>query len=388
MPVHKRGDTYQVKLKLPNVDRITATFRSEAEATAYEYECRAAHAKGHTIPSVASRNSKAARVNTIGELVEHCWEVRWSQLQSSKAGEKCSPYECAKLFSKWAGPNLPVATVLTTERLDQYSVYRRVERRNIGRTVNKYLAAISVLVEKANDLKLIPSDFKLPWQPRHGDDRERVFTNQEEAELLELMLRLGRQDFHDYFVVFIETGIRPRELKLLPWKDIGDTRITVHHSIAKIGKTRKVPCSPRARVALQRVRERAPEATRPFHWATASRVRDFWDLLRENLAWMDKTTVPYTCRHTRCSRWANDRRIPLAETQRWMGHKNIATTQKYMHPTEESDDFDGLIDRLYSDNPKGAPRGGGDELAQALAAALNSGGAELKAKLAALLVPA
>ena len=386
MPVHKRGDTYQVKLKLPNVDRITATFRSEAEATAYEYECRAAHAKGHTIPSVASRNSKAARVNTIGELVEHCWEVRWSQLKSAKDGEKCSPYECAKLFRDWVGPGIPVAAVLTAERIDDYVVYRRQECRNIGRTINKYLAAICVLVEKAVALKLIAS-FDLPWQPRHGDDRERVFTVQEENELLEMTLRLGRPDFHDYFVVFMETGIRPRELRLLPWKDIGDTRITVHASISKTGKTRKLPCSPRARVALQRAREREPDAKCPFHRVTSSRLRDFWDLLRANLKWMDKTTVPYTFRHTRGSRWANDRNVnSTAKVKRWMGHESITTTEKYMHPTEEDDDFDGLVDRMYPKGPKSG--GNNDDLANALAAALNSGGAELKAKLAALLVPA
>jgi integrase len=150
----------------------------------------------------------------------------------------------------------------------------------------------------------------------------------------------------DYMIGLGETAIRPEELRLIPWRDIVGSRVTVDGSITKNSKSRKVPLSPAAQAAIARMREIHGAERGPFHWATENVRREFWDTLRSHLKWMDATTIYYTFRHTRCSRWANDRRIPIVNVMRWMGHSSLKITQGYIHPLDEADDFAGLVSEL------------------------------------------
>ena len=50
----------------------------------------------------------------------------------------------------------------------------------------------------------------------------------------------------------------------------------------------------------------------------------------EEAAWWGKHATPHTLRHTFAS--AKSRRgVPLRQVQEWLGHKSIATTQRYVH---------------------------------------------------------
>lgn len=39
----------------------------------------------------------------------------------------------------------------------------------------------------------------------------------------------------------------------------------------------------------------------------------------------------HSLRHYRITQWANNSKIPIVVTQKWAGHSDLATTQKYIH---------------------------------------------------------
>jgi integrase len=338
--------------------RQRATFKTEAEAIAHDLKTKADHAAGRPYQAPTHTNSVAARAQTISDLVEHCWKVQWSTQKSAKAPrdrrwQRHPQHRNAELFADWCGPKMPASECLTYAKVTEYMVHRREAKRNCPQTLEHHWAAISVLLDAAIGMGLVEGRFRLPKQRRGVVHRERYFTPEEEQEILATCLKLGAEDYHDLFIVLAETAIRPpKEIKMIPWADIAPTRITVHASIAKNGKTRKLPCSPRAREALERVKERHPDAPGPFDWLHDERLHTFWGLLRERIAWLDERCVPYTYRHTGCTRWANSRvlarqGITAAQIAAWCGH-SLTMHQRYVHPVDDADDYAALAASLQT----------------------------------------
>jgi integrase len=211
-----------------------------------------------------------------------------------------------------------------------------------------------MVLREAVGLHHVKATFEMPKQGRMEPGRQRFFTEAEERQILALTLRHGAEDYHDLFVVLVETGVRPpKEARSLLWRDISETRITVGAAGAKTARSRKLPCSPRAREALERLRRRHGNEPGPFRWLKPDKLADFWGLLRKDLEWLNnKDCVPYTFRHTRATRWANDRAlamqgVPPAKVAGWLGH-SLITHQGYVHHVEETDDYAGLVKAMYS----------------------------------------
>lgn len=349
--------SWQWDLKLIGwTGRQRATFKTQAEAEAHEHQTKADHALGRPYKAPTHTNSVAARAQTIGELVEHCWKVQWSEQKSAKPDpdrpwQVHPQYRNAGLFADWVGPKLPASEALTYAKVCEYALYRRDVVGSSPQTIKHHTGAISVLLDAAVASGLVPGRFKMPKQPPGASLARRDYTVKEEEEILNVCLRLGEEDYHDLFVVLAETGIRPpKEIKKLPWADIAATRITVHASIAKTGVTRKLPCSKRAREALDRVRARHPGSKGPFTWLVDHNLHTFWTRLRRLVTWLDEHTVPYSFRHTACTRWANDRNlairgITVAQIAHWCGH-TIKQHQSYVHPVEQADDYASLVENM------------------------------------------
>ena len=96
------------------------------------------------------------------------------------------------------------------------------------------------------------------------------------------------------------------------------------------------------------MRARHPDSKGPFTWLVDYNLHTFWARLRRLVTWLDEHTVPYSFRHTACTRWANDRNlalrgVTLAQIAQWAGH-SIAMQQRYVHAVEEADDYASLVD--------------------------------------------
>jgi len=338
-------------LKLEGWERKRHTFKTYAEAEAHELQAILDHKLGKPYRPPVDSDSKAGRVETIGDLVEHCYKLQWKEQRSDKYTHKKAhmhpQYRNALLFRDWVGPKVPAGEALTSLRIDQYVVHRRDELGNSGSTLKKHLSALQTLLGKGVAMGLCPVFFKFQKIAKAQGKKRRAYEQREVAEILAVTKRLGRDEMHDLFVVLVETGIRPpMEISRVPWRDIRPTRITVDASISKTGHERKVPVSPVAREAIERMSLVHGAANGPFHWANQDVITDFWEILRKHIKWLDKKTVPYSFRHTCASRWANDRRINPHDACKWLGH-SMTVHEGYVHPIDEADDFEALVRELH-----------------------------------------
>lgn len=329
--------------------RVRETFVTEAEARSHELASKALHAVGKPYQKPEVGTAATTKIATVKDLFNHCIKVRWSQLRSYKNGDQCSQIELAKTYVDWVGPAVSPATALTAAKIDAF-VLDCMKAGNSGSTVNRKLTAISVMLKKAVAQELGCKPLELPWQPE-GEGRKRYYTPDEERQILEMTHRMGREKLHAYFEVMVETAIRPKELRRLPWRDIHATMLRLDKKITKNGQERRLPLSPRARAAIERMRAEYGDEAGPFVQVREDECASLWRRLRTRLAWMDDTTVMYTFRHTCISRWANDRRLTLQgisqkQIAMWCGH-TMRVHEGYVHQIIEADQFAGLVGAVY-----------------------------------------
>jgi len=316
MAVIARGAGFQAKFMLAGT-RYVEQFRAKADAEAWEADCRAAHARGQAIPSAHSGTAKAGRVADLEGLFTHVNETHWRHRKSG-----ASLAENGRLFVNWAGPRLSVSQALTPEKVDAYVKWRETEKKNSSATINRHLSAISVLQRHAKRLKLISETFELGWQ-REGQGRLRYYEDHEVEAILALLDSWSLPRYRDLVIFLVDTGARLGEAEKLQWRDIRGRSITFEDT--KNGLTRTVTGTPR----VMDVFSRMAGGDGPFAWLDRQHLRTTWDRVRTHLNLGDDAVV-HTFRHTCASRLVQ-RGVDLYRVQRWMGHKNIATTMRYAH---------------------------------------------------------
>lgn len=326
MAVRPRGNSYQVDVKL-GPTRYRETFKTRAEAEAWELEARAAHKLGKPIPRPRGTRDRRASIQTIQDLFERVDKKRWSGNPDCKSGDKGSA-DNALRFVRWVGPKCPVADALNEEKVEEFIEHREDEYGNSGSTINRYVAAISALKKEALKLKLI-EDFDLPKRPE-GNCRIRFFTEDEERLMFTVIRQWGYDDHLDLFTFLIDTGVRPGEAQKLRWEDVVGRSIILEKDITKNSTQRVLTATSRVMEALKRMKAKYQDAPGPFTWAKPRlrSTRTLWNRLRGHFDWMGKDTVIYTFRHTCASRLVQ-RGVDLYRVQIWMGHKSIQMTQRY-----------------------------------------------------------
>lgn len=339
MATYPRGAGYETKFMVSGV-RHVANFKTEAEGQAWELASRAALKLGKPIPDPnESGSSRTHKIQTISDLVEHVYKVRWA---SMKVPEQ--PKKNADLFTAWAGPKSTVSDALTTEKVQNYMLFRQSEKKNAGATINRHLSTLSVLVKQARSLKLIADTVELPWQ-KEGHHRLRFYTPEEETEIIGKLVQWEKPEYADLFVFLVDTGARLEEAESygkmrdgkrppkLQWADIRGNAVTFEDT--KTGLTRTVFATPRVLDVLKRMKARPDTPHGPFEWLSRRRLRKVWDDLRDDTKWMGPDTVVHTFRHTCASRLVQ-RGVDIYRVMKWMGHKDITTTQRYakLRPTD------------------------------------------------------
>ena len=323
MAVVPRGRSFMADFKLPGRERVRLAFQTHAEALAYEMECRAAHALGKPFPDHKGGAVSQVKLQTIGALVEHCDKKRWAR-SPSRHGKLA--LRNAELYAEWCGPNLSVAAALTEEKIEEYCEHREAVFQNSGGTINRHLAAISVLVSEASRLKLIDTEPTLPKR-KEGQARIRVFTQAEEDMILATCEQWGYQDLRSFFIFLADTGCRSGEVTKLTWADFDGDHIILEREITKNSTQRVLTMTPRVKAEIDELRIEHSTEPGPFTWVTERKIRTLWDRLRGHLPFMDEHTIPYTFRHTCLSRLVRAG-IDLYRVQIWAGHKSPLMTQR------------------------------------------------------------
>lgn len=261
--------------------------------------------------------------------------------------------------------------VLGSKRLDDISTedvqrLKHALRGKAPKTVNNVLTVLNTLLKKAAEWKVldaVPCTIKLLKVPEGSID----FYDFDEYE--QMVQTAGSVGANAHLTVLLggEAGLRGGEMRALEWSDVnfGKRQLRVERndwkgvvSSTKGNRVRWVPLTKRLAAALQHHRHlRGPRVLCHDDGRSLAEY-EMTDLLakvgrRANI----RSNGPHILRHTFCSHLAM-RGAPARAIQELAGHRDLATTQKYMHlsPSAVADAI-RLLDGSPVGNIQATPNG-------------------------------
>ncbi|MBY0561408.1 site-specific integrase [Hyphomicrobium sp.] len=228
---------------------------------------------------------------------------------------------------------------IDSAKLMEFEVHRREEDEVTNSTIRRDLACLSVLFGYAVQWKwtlvnpvteFIKARSKAGL--KNGAPRERYLTHDEEF----LILNNCRPGVHDAIAVAIDTGLRKEEQCALEWTDVDFKAREVHvrAEVAKGRRARFVPLQDRSLAILKRLW--AARRNSPYVFTTQLGERfspnssTFWEGLQvaaqrsnitNHLEWHD-------LRRTCGCRLLQDRKMPMEEVAKWLGHSSVKVTER------------------------------------------------------------
>ena len=201
-------------------------------------------------------------------------------------------------------------------------------------TVNRHCAAISVVFRFALQNGIIDNVPYIQWQ-KEPVGRVKVFTPKELQSIFDFL----ENDEHyskytwirDLAVIALFTGMRLGELKVIG-KDIklktnanGQSYLLVPDYVNKTRTDKKIPVShPDLISALERVGDVSKVYTHHIYV-------EAWKKLKRTVAPGQKHFSTHVLRHTAASYMANTLKMNTLIIAEYLGHRSLATTQKYVH---------------------------------------------------------
>ncbi len=326
MAVRQRGNGWQADAGWKG-ERKRGQFDNEETAKRWEAEAVDAMKHGRGVPDPENYGKGVGDKATMEAVLRSACKLHWDMQKGSR-----SAILRASTFTGWAGALSHPSTVFTESKISEFIEYLVDERRVSNATVNRYMAAVSVIQRFAK----IKPPVELPHY-NEGKGRIRFFTEDEEALVLQTWRLWGKERECDLFVVLCDTGARPwSEATAATWKQQGNGRGFVNGRRITFDDTknnivRTIPLTTRAFDAIQR----QPKAgAGPFTDINQFSMDRLWQRTREHLPALADTVI-YTARHTCASRLVM-RGIDIRRVKEWMGHSSITTTMRYAHLAPDS----------------------------------------------------
>ena len=314
MSVSKRGNSWEVTLGSGR-DRIRKTFKSLAEAKKYEVEITMK--KLGVTHQETSSPSDEVTLSTLKILTN---EARWID---NKSGIKTM--RNAELCIDFLG-DIPVSQV-DSEKL-RHLTKHFMDQGNSGKTINRKISALSVMLKYAEEQSLVKMIPRLPRRKESASSIRFMSPAEEQVALKFCELR-GFEHLADLIAFAIDTGFRRTEMLKLKVSDCVDNYAVLHAGKTKSDKARSVPFTKRVRELVNKRTARGYKTL--FQGLTDSQLRDQWDLLEEHMGTTEDSQFRvHMLRHTCASRLAQAGKNATF-IMNWMGHSSIAQTQKYMH---------------------------------------------------------
>lgn len=203
-----------------------------------------------------------------------------------------------------------------------------------GSTINRKLSVLSKFFTVARRYDPKVTRIEIPLQ-KEGKPRQRILTKDEANAFANYAW--SRPERRDLTVLLMDTGVRPGEIVKGVWSVKGDELTMLD---TKNGDDRTIILTPDAKAAALRLRKFFDAGGK----ITYSKYYDEFVKARDSLG-MGADVVIYTLRHTAISRLAEATDNVLL-IQKWAGHKNLQTTQRYVKATRKGmENLAGLLRR-------------------------------------------
>lgn len=272
----------------------------------------------------------------FSEAIDQVYERKWKKNKDGAKGKRL-----ADIVLEILG-NLPLADI---DRNKYYELIRTLEARKVKEsTINRYRAALKTI------LRHHKQDYSFIEMTPENGGRIRVLSREEEARLVALFRdtdhsaprclpssqkparRSAKRDYYyempDFVTVLIDTGLRANELLCLPLNDINFTTklITVWRNKAE--KPRSVPMTKRVQKILEC---RAKNESGKLFDLDIYKADSAWQWVRKEMGLeSDAHFVIHALRHT-CATRLLVNGVDVYRVQKWLGHKSLKTTEKYLH---------------------------------------------------------
>jgi integrase len=343
--IYKRGELYWYKFMWDGkLVRESTRQGNDKVARNMESAHRTSLAKGE----VGIREKKPAP--TLAEFCEKRFEPWAKATFEENASKSCLWYRTgirSLLSSKQlAGSALDE---ITGETASEFASLRLGKNLQIS-TVNSSLRVLRSILHRAVEwgvLQTVPKIKLLPGE-RH---RERVVTREEEAKYL----AAAREPLASIAAVLADTGLRPEECFRLRWGSIAWVNGRHGTLLVTHGKTaaarRVLPMTPRVRLILEDLWERAERPVEGWVWLAptrsghveASSLRKqhsaaFVAVAKEAAKNEKKGVRPfvlYSLRHTFLTR-LGESGCDVWTLARIAGHSSISISSRYVHPSEDA----------------------------------------------------
>jgi integrase len=305
---------FRVEVQL-NGQRLRGRFNTLAEAQDVEREWTEKLARGDTT-GAKQRDDLRGIPHTLSQLLHKGAPLLWPDAERRLDSERK-----IEAIISWQG-DLPLKKITSTTIDDLIGILRAAGK--APGTVNRYLSALHKLLKwgSARGREYVPFLPEFNWEDE-DEGRIRWLSSREEAALIAALQHLGQDEMADYVAVAIDTGCRLTELVEAKrdqldgrWLRLWDT---------KNGTPRSVPLTDRALNLLAR---RLP-------WSFTGPVLRYWFKKAKALIGItDEEFVIHSLRHT-CATRLVERNVNLRVVQKFMGHKDIKTTLRYAHVSDE-----------------------------------------------------
>ena len=184
------------------------------------------------------------------------------------------------------------------------------------------------------------ADCKLPLFKNADKGRVRVLNYQEEKEMLETALKIGKTEVYNFIIIGLNTGCRPAEILNLKFDDIDFNKNVLTVYQPKVKEKKFIPLNDTLKqlfLTLAANRKGVYVLTnnnKPFHNSFFNKL---WRIVRTN-AGLDTTVIPYTLRHTFATRLC-EAGVPVRRLMNYTGHKTLAMVMRYTHLENAASDL-------------------------------------------------
>ncbi len=288
----------------------------------------------------------AVGVGTMGSVFNMMFTKEWGQCTSQQQNMVKNFY---KDLEEFFGSDKRLSE-FSEELIDSFKEFcaKKIAERPANMTgtvsnnsINKRLGVLRSIMRYALSKRLLSNDqlinpdlrvknMGIPDLPRGQTKRKPAFTDREQEQLLQMMIKCGDQDAYDLWAWAFDTGMRhDGELDnfTIDNVDFGRKTITFWRSKTK-GYSIEMPLTERCIAILSRKRKIAQERKdRKVFPSSSSQRRNQWDKYVAMCNFNQKFT-PYTTRHTFITRLAEANVNPKV-TMELAGHSVIETTLTY-----------------------------------------------------------